>query len=190
MPALNPEQEQEMVGQIREQYISPGFSYPRKVRQILANRISGATVPEKDAWDSDGREDDDTDILRSDDESEDEPETKKKIRHKKPPFTRYWPEGFLHRNHLSLRRPNMRRRPLINNEKVATFLADVERAFAEYVRCNMYNLDETHSALINAHQITIASRGQKGVAAKLNADPKMGITAIAILSAAGEKMPL
>jgi hypothetical protein len=84
----------------------------------------------------------------------------------------------------------MRHRPLINDEKIATFLADVEIAFAEHGRRNMYKMDETHWALINAHQITIGPRGQEGVAANFNADPKSGITAIAILSAAREKMPL
>jgi hypothetical protein len=188
--ALSPEQEDELVRQIKEQYISPGFYCPPKVCQILANRIYGGAVPEKIAWDSDGHEDSDPGIPESEDESEDESGEKRKTTRRKPRFTRHWRQQFLRRNNLSLRRPHTRRRPTVSDEAVATFLADVDTAFAEYGRRNIYNLDETHWALINAREITIAPRGQEGVAVNFSGDPKMGITVIAIISAAGEKMPL
>jgi hypothetical protein len=84
----------------------------------------------------------------------------------------------------------VRRRPAINDERVAAFLEDVGTPFTQYGRRQIYNIDETHSALIDARQITIASRGEEGVTANFRADTKIGITAITIISAAREKMPL
>jgi hypothetical protein len=135
------------------------------VCQILANRLSGGTVPKKIAWNGDGYQDRDVDISESDDGSEDESGTKRKVIHRKPRFARHGRQGFVRRNNVSIHRPHARRRPAINDEMVETFVAVVGTGFTE--------------DLINARQITTAPR-----------DLEMMITVIAIISATGEKMSL
>jgi hypothetical protein len=78
----------------------------------------------------------------------------------------------------------------MNDELAARFLEDVDVCFEAYERENILNMDETRWCLINSHQITIAPRGAEGVSANFSCDPKMSLTAIALISAAGDKLPL
>jgi hypothetical protein len=186
---LSREQEAELCREIVEQYIEPGFYCPPKVCQVLAARIYGREVEEKWAWDGDGAEDND------DSEASDDVDATDAVRHRhrrprKAVFTRRWRQGFLRRHSLSLRRPHLRRRPRINDEVVAQFLGEIGECFDRCGRRNIFNTDETHWSIINPHQVTIAPRGTEGVSANFPCDPKLGVTAIATISAAGEKLPL
>jgi hypothetical protein len=96
----------------------------------------------------------------------------------------------LKRTGLSIRRPHIRRRPPAQNELINQFLIDVQETFKRSDRAVISNVDETDWSLINPHQVTIAPRGAESVSANFNGDPKTGLTAIAIITAAGEKFLL
>jgi hypothetical protein len=130
----------------------------------------------------------------TDAETEDDSETKDDMeayREKEAPkFTRRWRDGFLKRNRLSLRRPHMRRRPVVDEGRELAFLREMKDIFAQFPPGEIYNLDETRWCLVSSHEITIAPRGIEGVTANFRGDPKQSLTAIAVVNAAGEKMAL
>jgi hypothetical protein len=185
---LSEEEERELCKQIHERYIDPGFDCPLKVAQILARRIHGASVPEKWAWGGDDTSED------GDEVDQDAIETgvtgKRRRKPRKGIVTRRWRAGFIERNGFSLRRPHLKRCPPLNDELAAAFLEEVDSCFQISGRDRILNMDETRWCLINPHQITIAPRGAEGVRANFNCDPKISRTAITIISAAADKLPL
>jgi hypothetical protein len=178
--ALTEEQEAELCRQIREEYIRPGLSCPPRVCQILGARIHGQQVLHGDACGDVSSDSDDSDDICA----------RRRKRPRISAFTRRWRAGFLKRNGLSLRRPHIRRRARVSDELTDQFLIDVRESFDRDDREAIYNMDETHWCLINPHQVTDAPRGAENISVNFTGDPKLGLTAIAIMTAAGEKLPL
>jgi hypothetical protein len=66
----------------------------------------------------------------------------------------------------------------------------MEGIFCRWPPTDVDNVDETRWCLTSSHEITIAPRGVESVTANFSGNPKVSLTAIAIITAAGEKLPL
>jgi hypothetical protein len=101
-----------------------------------------------------------------------------------------WRRGFMHRCGFSIRTPHPKRRPMVDDERRAAFVQGMIQILTTLPPAMVLNMDETSWKLIN-HQIgTVADIGTEGISCLFDGDPKTCLTAIATISAAGEKLPL
>jgi hypothetical protein len=84
----------------------------------------------------------------------------------------------------------VRRRPPVKDALIAAFLVRMEIVMATYAATCVFNMDETSWCLINQQMLTIANIGADGVECLFQGEPRMCLTAIASLDAAGGKLPL
>lgn len=98
--------------------------------------------------------------------------------------------GFRRRWQQSLRRPNFKRRPAATREQIENFRARVNAALLRYGSNRVFNMDETNYRLVNNRHLTWAYRGQKTVNCAISNDIREGVTVLATVTAAGEKLPL
>lgn len=102
----------------------------------------------------------------------------------------HWRQGFLKRQGLSMRLPHFKRRRISDDGAVARFLNRMEMVQTQYTLDRLLNMDET-SWIYNQHgRWTIAERGADEVQIETRFDDKARITAIATISADGDKLPL
>jgi hypothetical protein len=137
----------------------------------------------------------DWEALADDESSNEEPALgprKRRIGPKRPGFwaSNRWRRNFLKRRHLSLRKLHPKRRTAPDDEVIAQFLGQFEEALATYRPDRIFNMDETSWKFLNNGKLTLADTGTEGVHCHFSTDPKECVTAIATISAAGERMPL
>ena len=101
-----------------------------------------------------------------------------------------WRKKLLKEAGLSIRKPHTKRRTEPNDNMVAKFLADVEAAKAEVGQEYMFNADETCWRVFNGTLKTITRKGADEVIVNSVADAKTGITVLAPINMAGDKLPL
>jgi hypothetical protein len=99
-------------------------------------------------------------------------------------------EGFRGRHKMSLRRPSFKRGPKVNEEDVQAFIVRVQELLQTYSPNRILNVDETNWRMVAAGYLTWAKRGSESVSRRLEDDEKSGVTVIAAVDAAGEKLPL
>ena len=97
---------------------------------------------------------------------------------------------FRQRHKRALRRPNLKRRPTVTPEQILAFRERVNAAIASYGQNRVFNMDETNYRLVNNGHLTWAYKGQKTVNCAISNDVREGITVLATISAAGDKLPL
>jgi hypothetical protein len=66
----------------------------------------------------------------------------------------------------------------------------MREVFAQFAPELIYDMNETWWCLRSSHEITIAPRGAEMVTANRSGDPKQSLTLIAMINAAGQKIPL
>ena len=98
--------------------------------------------------------------------------------------------GFRRRHRLALRRPSFKRRPTVTQERMDAFMAHIRERFAYYPADRILNMDETHWKAVAAGFLTWAVKGAESVTCHLYNDEKEGVTVIAAITAAGDKLPL
>lgn len=98
--------------------------------------------------------------------------------------------GFRRRYRMSLRRPNMKRRPPVSPEKIAEFKLRVEALKQHFSPDLILNMDETNFRLVNMKHLTWAVTGSKAVNCYNEEDLKAGVTVLATISMSGDKLPL
>jgi hypothetical protein len=94
------------------------------------------------------------------------------------------------RHHLSLRKPHPKRRPKTEPMSVQAFQARLAAVMGRYAPEIVINMDETSWKHLNNGPLTIAETGSETVNCYFRGDPKTCLTAIAAITAAGEKLPL
>lgn len=139
-----------------------------------------------DGDDDQSSDDEEIDIKRNDDEflPPGEP-TRREFR-----ASRHWRQKFFKRFRLSLRKPHPKRRPREDPAAVEAHRKRMDDIFDKYPRDHIINMDETSWKLINHGFLTVAVRGSETVNCYFSGDPKMCLTAIAAVDAAGGKLPL
>jgi hypothetical protein len=99
--------------------------------------------------------------------------------------------GFQRRHGLSLRTATLKKKEADRNPVViAQYLERVRAARAKYGANRVVNMDETAWKDVQIGGKTIARKGAKSVHIVANGDTKSGMTVIATISAAAEKLPL
>ena len=101
-----------------------------------------------------------------------------------------WRRRVLKEAGLTIRKPHPKRRTEPKDDKVASFLDDVDAARAEVGNDYMFNGDETCWRVFNGLLKTIAYKGADEVVVNATADAKTGITVLATITMSGEKLPL
>jgi hypothetical protein len=91
---------------------------------------------------------------------------------------------------FSIRKPHPKRRPAVDDERREAFVERMSEILMRSPASNILNMDETSWKLINHHIRTVADTGTEGISCLFDGDPKTCVTAIATISAAGEKLPL
>ena len=104
--------------------------------------------------------------------------------------SRSWCNHFLKANNLSVRKPHVQRRTKPNDAIISSFLSDFEVACMQYQPRLIFNADETCWRVCNGIIKTISYRGADSVAINSMHDTKEGITVLATVNKAGEKLPL
>ena len=162
---FSPEQEFELVERIRRDYLEPGLFYSDQDFRTDALNFYWEQVFER-------CKDDPTIVLRV-------PEFSCSVE-----FRQLFRERWRYR----LRRPNMKRRPQISQEKIVEFNGRVRNALRTYGGDLVFNMDETNYRLVNNHFLTWACRGQRTVSCNVKNDCKEGLTVLAIISKSGRKL--
>lgn len=101
-----------------------------------------------------------------------------------------WRKGFFRRNGLASRRFHHKRRSLVDDTIVCSFLNEYELAKQQFKFRNIYNVDETSWRIINNRLFTIANKGQDEVTCVFKEDEKACLTVIAGIARDGTKLPL
>jgi hypothetical protein len=99
-------------------------------------------------------------------------------------------KGFLKRNGLAIRKPHLKRRPPKCDAAFTEFQRQMNEAYTNFTPAHIYNCDETSWHTVPGNLRTVANPGEEGVVNFVGADAKECTTAIATISAAGEKMPM
>jgi hypothetical protein len=98
---------------------------------------------------------------------------------------------FQKRHQLSLRTATLKKKePVRNPAVIAQFLERVRSAREKYGPHRVVNMDETAWKDVQIGGKTIAPKGVKSVPITAHGDPKSGMTVIATISAAAEKLAL
>jgi hypothetical protein len=97
---------------------------------------------------------------------------------------------FLQRVGLSFRRARLQRRPAIDDQECALFMAKLTGALYNYPPDYILNFDESNWYLVMAGDQTVASRGAETVHQYTDEDTKANCTFFATITAAGAKLPL
>jgi hypothetical protein len=104
--------------------------------------------------------------------------------------TNCWRKGFLKRNGLAIRKPHLKRRPIVTEDTISEFTTRMQTILEQVHPELVYNCDETSWVTLPNGIRTIANRGQEGVSANCSTDPKQSTTAIMTINAAGEKLAI
>ena len=104
--------------------------------------------------------------------------------------SRNWRNKFLAENNLSIRKPHIKRRSDPDDVIVSSFLSDLEVACIQYPPSLIFNTDETCWRVCNGIVRTITYKGSDEVLINSAIDAKEGITIMATINKAGEKLPL
>jgi hypothetical protein len=111
-----------------------------------------------------------------------------------PAFGSRWQRRFMESNGFSARKCHVERRPPkdANDANVAEFLNKMQNIMVCYADnlSNVINMDETSWKVIPNNWRTVANKGQEGVKCVFGVDQKICVTAVAGISAAGDKLPL
>jgi hypothetical protein len=99
-------------------------------------------------------------------------------------------DGFMHRNHISLRAPHMERRCNIDSAYVKTFQERLNDCRADYPPERVYNFDETCWKIYYGPRRVLSEKGSNSVKIKSFTGEKQSVTAFGAISASGEKLPL
>jgi hypothetical protein len=97
---------------------------------------------------------------------------------------------FRRRHALSLRRPRPRKRPRVTEGEIQAFILRVQTLMAEFPPNRLVNIDETNWRTVAPGTLTWAEKGAESVHCYVQNDEKEGVTVIAGITAAGEKLPL
>jgi hypothetical protein len=181
--ALTDEQEQALATKLRSAYIRKGRYCPGAMLVLLAQRELQESRSARRQRDGIA---DLVDIRHNDEEflppgEEDTNQFK---------GSRHWRNNFMGRHGFSLRQPHAKRRPHTEPAAVSGFLARMETIRQRYPLDHIVNMDETNWKLLNHGFVTIANRGSETVDCFFDGDPKMCLTAIAAIDAAGGKLPI
>jgi hypothetical protein len=103
-----------------------------------------------------------------------------------PPFI----IDFRKRHMMSLRRPSIKRRPTTTDAQVRAFVENVKELMRIVPAERIMNIDETNWRPVAAGFKTWAPTGAESVHCIVDNDDKQGVTVIAAISAAEEKLPL
>jgi hypothetical protein len=107
-----------------------------------------------------------------------------------PTFSPAWVAYYADKQKLSFKLGHPGRRPAPNDLEVATFIEQAQEIIASRPN-KVFNMDETCWRIINGGLLkTACVRGQDNVRIHTVPSPKDGVTAIATISATGEKLPL
>jgi transposase len=98
--------------------------------------------------------------------------------------------NFLRRVGLSFRRARAQRRPVLDEEECAHFMANLIAAHHRYPPSSIVNFDESNWHLVMADDQTVATRGAETVCHYCNGDPKANFSFFATITADGSKLPL
>jgi hypothetical protein len=101
-----------------------------------------------------------------------------------------WRQQFLRRWRFYLPRPHPKHRPVIDPEERKAFAERILTAVSTLPPMDIVSTDETSWKIVDHGCTTVADRGTEGVSCLFEGDPKACVTAIATISAAGEKLPL
>jgi hypothetical protein len=99
-------------------------------------------------------------------------------------------QGFRKRHRLSLRRPRFKRRTRVTEAQIQEFIERTTEIMTHYPRNRIINLDETNWKAVAAGFLTWAAKGTESVHCHIDNDEKEGVTVIAAIDAAGNKLPL
>jgi hypothetical protein len=97
---------------------------------------------------------------------------------------------FLQRVGLSFRRARPERRPSVDDQECAHFMAKLVGAFHQYPPDYILNFDESNWHLVMAGEQTVAPRGAETVHQYTEGDAKANFTFFATITAGGAKLPL
>lgn len=184
---LTPEQEEKLSERIQSDYILEGNFLPLTLVQTLALRIHRESqASPRDADPRDLNEIVKENIQRNSEEFL--PPGEKGTR----PFkaSRRWRIKFMKRHHLSKRKPHAKRRPSVNPDDIERFRARIRTVLTQYPLDHVINMDETSWKLLNSGFVTVGNTGSETVECQFQGDPKMCLTAIAAIDAAGGKLPM
>jgi hypothetical protein len=104
--------------------------------------------------------------------------------------SRKWRGKFLKRFGFSIRQPHAKRRPVVMQDDITSFQVRLENILSQYPLDHVINMDETSWKLLNTGFATVAYKGSETVECFFNGGPKMCLTAIAAIDAAGGKLPI
>jgi hypothetical protein len=96
---------------------------------------------------------------------------------------------FRKRHKMSLRRPSLKRRPSSTPEQIDAFVECVRNLMKQYPLDRIINIDETNWSAVAAGFLTWAPAGPETMNCHIGISEKQGVTAIAAVTAAGEKSP-
>jgi hypothetical protein len=91
---------------------------------------------------------------------------------------------------MRLRRPSFKRRRLASAEDIDRFITRIQTVIQEYPIGRIINVDETNWRAVAAGFLTWAKAGTEAVQCLIDNDEKQGVTAIAAIDFAGNKLPL
>jgi hypothetical protein len=94
------------------------------------------------------------------------------------------------RNGFSVRKPHAKRRPTVDPEAVGNDRRILHGILHRYALERIVNMSKTSWKLLNTGFLTVADRGSETVDCLFPRDPKMCLTAIAAIDAAGGKVPI
>jgi hypothetical protein len=104
--------------------------------------------------------------------------------------SRSFMRAFRERHRYSLRRPNLKRRPTVNEEQAQEFIRKVQGLLKKYPADRIINVDETNWRTVASGFLTWGLKGADSVQCNIDNDDKEGVTVIGAINAAGEKLPL
>jgi hypothetical protein len=173
-----------------------GLADETEARELMEarHRPEEAEVGDQDeradgANQSDSEDDWDEDAVPNNGVNDDVPKEKGS---KRPGFwaSNSWRKGFLKRTRLSLRQLHPKRRSTPDDGAIARFLQTIATVFEDYAPECIFNMDETSWKFLTHGSLTVADTGSEGVQCHFSADAKDCLTAIATISAAGDRLPL
>lgn len=96
---------------------------------------------------------------------------------------------FCKRNHLSFREMRRKKRSIVNQEEVAQYTEEMKKAYSDFPKSRIYNMDETPWNFVYKRYKVLAKTGKEDIDAQLPADLRQSFTALATISADGKKYP-
>ena len=97
---------------------------------------------------------------------------------------------FMKRNKLSYRKPHGEKRTIISSDHVNTFKHNLEKAYQDYPKERIFNMDETCWKISPTPLKVISKTGVPTVKINASQNQKLSLTAIATVDANGKKLPL